>query len=235
MGPSGTRASGRIGQPGLGVRGGGWRLRQGLPNQAVRGDFCWEWGDFCWEWGNFCSGSWWEGMLAAAALSHREELLSKGGERDAASIPVSHSFSHSTQVLLGCPATTHCSRLRPDSAQVPPSSAPRLSPPLELPFLPQAGGQHPAETSPGSAGCLDCPSLGARGWHKAPQGCPEPGAAQGEQASGRRSRVRRSRWCYFSIFALNGFGIFLSLFAALVVFFSSLSLSFFFFSFSKNT
>lgn len=41
----------------------------------------------------------------------------------------------------------------------------------------------------------------------------------------------QSRWCYFSIFALDGFGIFLSLFAALVVFFSSLSLSFFFFLF----
>lgn len=43
----------------------------------------------------------------------------------------------------------------------------------------------------------------------------------------------QSRWCYFSIFAPVGFGIFLSLFAALVVFFSSLI--FFFFSFSKNT
>lgn len=215
------RASGRIGQPGLGVRGGGWRRQQGLPNQGVGGDFCW-------ERGNFCLGSWWEGMLAAAALSHRQELLSGGGGRDAASIPVSHSISHSTQVLLGCPAATHCSRLRPGSAQVPPSSAPRLSPPLHLPFLPRVGGQHPAETSPDSAGC---PSPGARGWHKAPRGCPEPGAAQGKQASGRRSRVRRSRWCYFSIFALNGFGIFLSLFAALVVFFSSLSLSLFFFLF----
>lgn len=39
----------------------------------------------------------------------------------------------------------------------------------------------------------------------------------------------QSRWCYFSIFALDGFAIFLSPFAALVVFFSSLSLLFFFF------
>lgn len=40
----------------------------------------------------------------------------------------------------------------------------------------------------------------------------------------------QSRWCYFSIFALDGFEIFLSLFTALVVF-DSLFFFFFFLTF----
>lgn len=105
----------------------------------------------------------------------------------------------------------HCSRLCPHLAQVPHSSTLWLHP------LKRAGTRL------------------ALGWHWA--GTRPRRAARSRaqcRVSGRRSREMQSRWCYFSIFAPVGFGIFLSLFAALVVFFSSL-IFFFFFSFSKNT
>lgn len=69
----------------------------------------------------------------------------------------------------------------------------------------------------------------ALGWHWA--GTRPRRAARSRaqcRVSGRRSREMQSRWCYFSIFAPVGFGIFLSLFAALVVFFSSLIFFFLF-------
>lgn len=66
-----------------------------------------------------------------------------------------------------------------------PACVPKSLLPLHLSFphhrtplsLPRAGGQHPADTSLGSRGCR------GPGLAQAPQGCPEPGAAQGERAA----------------------------------------------------